>query len=359
MTSENRTKHSFRWIYPYEYPLLLYCLIAFIVAKCYNLQINWFVFFDITYDIQLAKIAIPIMLFYVAFVVQRTGGSSGDQLKFLRRYFANLFTPAAIRPFLLVLYEFFRAVLAIKVCLMVYCHLKQEIPVLNPNLFDDTLWQIDRWVHFGFSPVNISLQLLSAPWIALLIDKIYTLWYTLKAPFLLYFILLAKSEQRMHFITCYLLLWMIGGAFAIAYPSLGPVYTNPELFKSLNTPTAHKLQQMLWKHYQQLLANPTGYRIFIYEGIAAFPSLHVAIAVLFTIAVKEHKWAFRLMVFFSLSIQIGSVLLGWHYAVDGYFGALMAIAIFLATRQFWPELKQESVRDSQKKKVRLLKMELN
>ena len=298
--------------------------------------------------------AIPIMLVYLIFMARRHGGSSIDQLKFFLSNITELSTPAGIRPVLSMLFEFFRATLAIKLCLVIYCHLKQEIPVLNPNLFDEALWRIDRWVHFGYSPVNLSLRLLSTPWIALLFDKLYTLWYTLKAPFLLYFILIAKSGKRIHFLTCYLLLWMIGGVFAIVFPSLGPVYTNPDLFESLNTPTAHKLQLMLWEHYQQLLADPVRYKMFIYEGIAAFPSLHVTMVVLFTLSVKEHKWVFRLMAFYSLSIQIGSVFLGWHYAVDGYFGALLAIVIFFTTRKFYPELKEESLN-----KAKLLKMELN
>jgi hypothetical protein len=348
MTSENKAKHSFRWIYPYDYPVLAYCLIAFLLSQHYNLRLNWYIVFDLTYDIKLIMASMPIMLGYLVFQLRRQGGSSGDQLKFLLSYLTRLTSPAGIKPALLMLYEFFRAVLAIKLCLLIYTHLKQEIPVLNPNLYDEALWRIDCWAHLGFSPVHVSLRALSAPWSALLIDRLYALWYALKAPFLLYFIWVAKSEKRMHFLTCYLLLWMIGGFFAIAFPSLGPVYTNPELFKHLNTPIAHKLQEMLWHHYQQLLADPASYKIYIYEGIAAFPSLHIAMAVLFTIAVKEHRWAFRLMAFYSLSIQIGSVLLGWHYAVDGYFGALLAIGIFYTTRLLWPELKRESRPSSQR-----------
>ena len=130
--------------------------------------------------------------------------------------------------------------------------------MLNPNLYDEALWRIDRWVHLGLSPVHLSLRFLSAPWCALVIDRLYAFWYALKAPFLIYVIWLAKSGQRMHFLTSYLLLWMIGGAFAIAFPSLGLVYPNPELFEHLNTPTAHKLQLMLWQQYQQLLVDPAG-----------------------------------------------------------------------------------------------------
>jgi hypothetical protein len=343
MKSNNRVRQSFRWIYPHDYALLAYCLIAFFLSQRHNLHLYWYIFFDFKYDIKLIILSIPIMLGYLSLRVRHHAGSSNDQLNFLLSYFKRLISPKGIRGGLLMFYEFFRAVMAIKLCLVIYTLLKQEIPILNPNLYDEALWHIDRWVHLGLSPVHLSLRFLSDPWIALAFDRLYAFWYFLKAPFLLYFIWVAKSGQRMHFLTCYLLLWMIGGAFAIAFPSLGPVYTNPELFEHLNTPTAHNLQLMLLQHYQQLLADPDSYNIFIYEGIAAFPSLHVAMTVLFTIAVKEYRWIFRLMVLYSFSIQIGSVLLGWHYAVDGYFGALLAIAIFYATKQFWPELKQKNL----------------
>ncbi|MGD8764442.1 MAG: phosphatase PAP2 family protein [Desulfobacteraceae bacterium] len=347
MTSEKRAMHSSRWIYPYDIPVLSYCLIALLFSLLYDFRIDFGIVFNFNYDIHLIKITIPIIFVYLAVRVRRHGGNSSDQLKFLYSYLKKFMSPTGLPAGLIMLYEFFRAVLAIKLCLVIYTHLKQEIPVLNPNLYDEALWRIDRWVHLGISPVHISLRHLSTSWSALLIDWLYAFWYVLKAPFLLYFIWVAKNTQRMHFLTCYLLLWMIGGAFAIVFPSLGPVYTNPELFEHLNTPTAHRLQGMLWQHYQQLLTDPSSYKIYIYEGIAAFPSLHVAMAVLFTIAIKEHRWAFRLMALYSLLIQIGSVLLGWHYAVDGYFGALLAIGIFYATRELWPELKGETRSDSQ------------
>jgi membrane-associated phospholipid phosphatase len=53
--------------------------------------------------------------------------------------------------------------------------------------------------------------------------------------------------------------------------------------------------------------------------------MHVASSVLMAIvAFQFSRLLGMLMSFFAMGIMIGSVLLGWHYAVDGYAGALIA-----------------------------------
>ncbi len=64
------------------------------------------------------------------------------------------------------------------------------------------------------------------------------------------------------------------------------------------------------------------------EGVSAMPSMHVATTILFFLlafAAGKRRLGWFL-VGFSLAIFLGSVLLGWHYAVDGYLGALIAYA---------------------------------
>lgn len=67
----------------------------------------------------------------------------------------------------------------------------------------------------------------------------------------------------------------------------------------------------------------------MFGGISAMPSLHVATAVLFALTAWRIHWVLGVLFwFYALVIQMGSVHLGWHYAVDGYVGATVALVIW-------------------------------
>jgi len=63
------------------------------------------------------------------------------------------------------------------------------------------------------------------------------------------------------------------------------------------------------------------------DGISAMPSMHVASAVLFVFVVAHYRrWLAWGAAAFAVVIFLGSIILGWHYAVDGYVGAALAAA---------------------------------
>ena len=66
------------------------------------------------------------------------------------------------------------------------------------------------------------------------------------------------------------------------------------------------------------------------SGISAMPSMHVALATLFAlVGWRTNRWVGIATTLFAVIIQIGSVHLGWHYAIDGYAGAVGMIVIWL------------------------------
>jgi PAP2 superfamily len=66
------------------------------------------------------------------------------------------------------------------------------------------------------------------------------------------------------------------------------------------------------------------------NGISAMPSVHVAVAVLFALAGgRAGRWPGRLFTAYAGIVLLGSVHLGWHYAVDGYVSAAIVAGLWL------------------------------
>ena len=78
------------------------------------------------------------------------------------------------------------------------------------------------------------------------------------------------------------------------------------------------------------------------SGISAMPSMHVSIAVLVALVSSQvSKKAGCIFWLFALIIQIGSVHLGWHYAIDGYMATALTVLIWKAVSYYYNK-RQES-----------------
>jgi hypothetical protein len=215
--------------------------------------------------------------------------------------------------------------------------IKKAIPAAVPFSWDETFMKWDRVVHFGLLPHEALAPLFQHPFITFIINVNYNLWFlALLACFFWQGFARYDSPLRQKFLTAYLLTWLIGTCiFGTIFSSAGPCFygfvadgENPyaglmsylaaanELYPIWAVPT----QETLWQSHL------AGHGEI--EGVSAMPSMHVATTILFILlafAAGKHRlgWAF---IAFSLSIFLGSVLLGWHYAVDGYAGGLIALA---------------------------------
>jgi membrane-associated phospholipid phosphatase len=71
------------------------------------------------------------------------------------------------------------------------------------------------------------------------------------------------------------------------------------------------------------------------RGISAMPSMHVSLAFLFFLMMRHvSPLAGRLFGVYFVIILIGSVHLGYHYAVDGYVSIIITGLIWKATGYF-------------------------
>ncbi len=211
-----------------------------------------------------------------------------------------------------------------------YFWLKVAVPLVNPRLWDGFLWRLDTWLHLGLSPSVFAVNLFAGTPLVPLLDRWYGMWVASVFYALAFWSASLDRRLNRRFLLSCVLLWTLGSWLYVAMPAWGPIYVAPRAFSAVDDamPGARGGQRMLWENYQLILEgrrsgvlkrfNPT-------RGVAAMPSLHVGAHFLFFLWARRR--ARPLILPFALATVFtfaGSLLSGWHYAVDGYVGMLLA-----------------------------------
>ncbi|ABA89002.1 hydrolase, PAP2-like superfamily [Syntrophotalea carbinolica DSM 2380] len=219
-----------------------------------------------------------------------------------------------------------------------YCSLKQTIPLFHKFSFDIFLYNLDKAIHFHHSPWEILHPILGHPIITRIIDFSYLAWGSIFVYSMLYMACHKDRRLRLQFFISLSLCWVvIGNLLAILLASAGPCYfsevtgVTPSpyagLFEYLRSIPDLKVvfnQELLWRAFKAGIYMPLG-------GISAMPSMHVSIAVLLALLYRNfNRWAGWLLTVFAIVIGVGSIHLGWHYAIDGYVSTLLTILIWNA-----------------------------
>ncbi len=217
---------------------------------------------------------------------------------------------------------------------------KSSITVVNPFQYDVAFMEIDRWLHFGRHPWEWLQPLLGYPIVTSVISYAYKLWYGV---FYLIFFWMTFSMSdpvlRARYLISYLLSWiLIGSVAALLLSSAGPCFYGlvvegedpyAPLMAYLNQA---ETQYQNWSLFAQRYlwdAFSAQNSLEVASGISAMPSMHVAIAVLQALfGWKVSRRAGVILTAYCVVIMIGSVHLGWHYAIDGYVSVLAVIVIW-------------------------------
>lgn len=216
----------------------------------------------------------------------------------------------------------------------VFTSFKRMLSDIRPFSYDHQLAEMDRVVHGA------------DPWLLFPYSEALTRfiqffylqgWLACLVIFSCYVIVFQERALVSRFITAFYLTWIfLGNLVASIFMSAGPVYyekiTGSRRFEPLldqfefsfgmaNSSVA--VQDRLWLDYMLDLG-------LLGSGISAFPSLHVAMATLWALtAWSINKALSGFFVAVLILVQLSSVYLGWHYAVDGYFSFIAVILIWV------------------------------
>lgn len=213
---------------------------------------------------------------------------------------------------------------------------KYAIGKIVPYYFDPYARAIDRFMH------GQDAWMLLAPVLGyhstIFLDFVYILWFVVMCAMLGFVsFVLADQRLRTQYLVAFVLCWMfIGVVAATLLSSVGPCFYMhfygddafayiTEYLQSVNVShpiTALTAQNMLLSSLPNAVPG-------LGVGISAAPSMHVSIAALNAILLSRFgKLAGVVGWVYCGIILVGSVHLGWHYALDGYLAIAMTFGIW-------------------------------
>lgn len=179
--------------------------------------------------------------------------------------------------------------------------------------YDAALWKIEEPLF----------RMLMGSWLDVpeVWDHIYVIFW----PYIfLAFAIVFRTANTQRFILltmAFVISFYLNGVINLMFPTAGPAFYRPELFHLAGT-VSSEAQEMLRNYMAgEVLQNG------MIPGTRAMPSLHVGITGMVAwFVVREKPWTSWLLVPWLLLTWLSTVMLGWHYALDGPGGLVVACA---------------------------------
>lgn len=212
-----------------------------------------------------------------------------------------------------------------------YSMIKTRIPEIVPYKWDVFFARLDQIIFFGKDPWLFFTWVYDTPSLLIRLDQVYNIWAALFAgSWVCAFVGSRETMKRRYkYILALMLTWFIGGnLIAILLSSAGPCYyglvtgqvdifaPQMEILRNIGNLHFIEYQDLLWSVYQSPQLGM--------GGISAMPSMHCATSFLFVLMYGRTPITRALTIIFFMTILCSSVILAWHYAVDGLLGMLIA-----------------------------------
>lgn len=231
------------------------------------------------------------------------------------------------------------------VVLCLFSALKSILHIVQPYNLDVEFIAIEKFVHFGFLPIQLIPIFTENSFILKFLDTIYFFWF-----FFIYayfcFVLFKNpySQMRERYVFCFAAVWFfVGSIAATLLASVGPIFLDDfflqdtystdleHVRKIMNVfevyATEHDLLVMKFKNLLVDMLHDE--KAVNFNAASAMPSVHVAMVSLMTFhSFHVNRSLFISMVLYLLLTMAGSVLLCWHYAIDGYVAIILTYGLW-------------------------------
>ena len=213
--------------------------------------------------------------------------------------------------------------------------LKTTIPEFIPFYFDNAAKSFDRFIFFGHDAWELVAPLYQVPGLVRLIDTLYSVIWAVVLSGCWFYCFSSKAmdrTRRYQFCLALIILFVGGGNFlAIIFSSVGPIYYQEYVGGSDFVGLSHHLAEighnvpLMAVQVQERLLNMSQDAASPINGISAVPSMHIGTTCLILLLFWRTPLARMVTLVFAVFIAVGSVLLGWHYALDGLMAVPLAI----------------------------------
>ncbi len=232
-----------------------------------------------------------------------------------------------------------------------FASIKQAIPIIHDFSFDRFLMNLDYYFHLGHHPYHFFSFVWKYEGLLRATDRMYMLWFVVLFTFCFWMGWTSERQLRLRFFLTAFFIWAgLGSLLGTLFSSAGPCYyvqvvsegESPYKLLMSNLYRLHEVSPLLAVQNQiglwdAKLAN----QWLPFGGISAMPSIHVAMAVLFALVAWQRNRVLGIVfTAYALWIQVGSVILGWHYAVDGYVAAVLTVILWNYIPRFFLVARQ-------------------
>ncbi len=231
---------------------------------------------------------------------------------------------------------------------------KNMIPAIQPFAWDPVFSEADRMIHFGTQPWQWLHPLLGTAAVTATISFLYKSWFFSKYMVIFWqaFTLRYPNLRAQFFITM-CLSWIVNGFilatlfsaagpcfYAYFYPDLPNPYADLMTYIRESDKVIHVYDLFAMDYLMQAYHEK---KSAFFSGISALPSMHVSVAFLnVLLGFRINRVLGYAFTAYLLVIMVGSVHIGWHYAVDGYVAIITTLILWKLVGRFFPQDEMET-----------------